>query len=569
MKLFPTDKLYLFILLGLERELSYQMQFDVFRNKYFNHTTTDNPIVCVPSQFYVFDSKTPEREAVTFLKDESEVHNFVEAQCCLCATSKDSLNNILEVLQELQKHVKVITTCLIIEESASVETQTMNTTEIDREITLLKRAIKLSPETLTFCIKNCYLSQSAFKYIVQQLHGCYQLESLSLVSIRQMIPVNLGESVATMEALKILFLHECTMTDTTYQKLMLGLSKCLALTSVHFANSKLTNSLRYFLGGPGHPGFTSLQSLYLSNNQLSKDDVDSLANATMCNKLPNIHWLIVSLNRLTNCLKKLLNITYPFLEGLSLTEDELTPNDFAELLQAIRWNKMPELTSLNIASNNLTGCIKDLFNKSNRVRFKALEELSLSRCCLGTADTKHLFKVIRKLTNCTMLIMEGNKCGGIVEELFLEDGLPFVETLDLKETELNKFDIQSISSAIQQGKLPQLRKLTLDKNNFCGIEGVLEDLFQVCIAYYKRKWITISILRDDVSKPEEFKYKIDSLCAGTMVSLSERQVSILDWIHDLGLYSLTDSGFHTKPLHVTQRDILASVRKTVSHSAML
>ena len=194
LKLFPTDKLDPSLLRQLQRELSDLSQFelfDVFHNKYFNHTTTDNPKVYVPSQFYVFDSNTPEREAITFHVDESKVDSVAEAQCCLHATSKDSLNNILKVLLKLQKHVKVITTCLIVKEATS-ETQSMKCTETDRETKLLKRAIKLSHDTLTFCMKNCYLSQSVFKYIVKQLHSCNQLESLSLVGIQQMIPANLG-----------------------------------------------------------------------------------------------------------------------------------------------------------------------------------------------------------------------------------------------------------------------------------------------------------------------------------------------------------------------------------------
>ena len=130
---------------------------------------------------------------------------------------------------------------------------------------------------------------------------------------------------------------------------MLGLSKCFSLTGVHFSQIKITNSLKYFLGGPGHPGFTSLQSLQLCNSQLSKEDVDSLANVTMQNKLPNMHNLIISGNRLAGCLKKLLlNIRYPFLEQLMLNENEITLSDVNDLSQAIGWNKFPVLNSLTI-----------------------------------------------------------------------------------------------------------------------------------------------------------------------------------------------------------------------------
>ena len=172
---------------------------------------------------------------------------------------------------------------------------------------------------------------------------------------------------------------------------------------------------------------------------------------------------------------------------------------------------------------------------------------------------------MRWLTDCTV---DGTSVGGNVEELFLEDGLPFVETLDLKETELNKVDIQSISSVIKQGKPPLLRKLYLNKNNFYGVEEVLEELFQACVTYYKRNQITISISGNDVSKTEEFEYKIDSLCVRTMVSLNERPITVDKLIHDLRLYSLTDSAFHTNPLYVIRRDIRSWVEQNGIDSMM-
>ena len=190
--------------------------------------------------------------------------------------------------------------------------------------------------------------------------------------------MNLGESVATIESLKVLFLHNCTMMDSTRQRLMFGLSKCFSLTGVHVSQIKLTNSLKYFFGGPHHPGFTNLKSLHLCNSQLSKKDVDSLANALMQDKLWNIYSLALSHNRLTSCLKKLLlNVRYPVLNILILIDNELTRNDVIDFSQAIRWNKMPALLDLTIAKNNLTGCIKNLLGEGDCVRLKTLIGLSL------------------------------------------------------------------------------------------------------------------------------------------------------------------------------------------------
>ena len=93
-----------------------------------------------------------------------------------------------------------------------------------------------------------------------------------------MIPLTLGESVATMTSLMCLFFRHSEMTFATCQKLMLGLSTCLALEHLSFSNCKLTNNIRNLIG-PGHPGFKSLLILVLHNTGLSEDNVDSLAMA--------------------------------------------------------------------------------------------------------------------------------------------------------------------------------------------------------------------------------------------------------------------------------------------------
>ena len=121
---------------------------------------------------------------------------------------------------------------------------------------------------------------------------------------------------------------------------------------------------------------------------------------------------------------------------------------------------------LNIAQNQVSDCLHDLFRESNYFRLRILHTLILGYCCLMKDDLEAIFKAMRNynLSKCKVLHLKGNHLTGIIEELLAERGLPFVQELNVEETKLNKEDLQSLSKAVEDGKFPQLFKVSLAGN---------------------------------------------------------------------------------------------------------
>ncbi len=68
-------------------------------------------------------------------------------------------------------------------------------------------------------------------------------------------------------------------------------------TELHFENENLRGLLK-FLTEQSHPGFPSLEKLYLWATHLNGEDVESLSEAVRAGKLPRLNWLSLSHNDL-------------------------------------------------------------------------------------------------------------------------------------------------------------------------------------------------------------------------------------------------------------------------------
>ncbi len=72
------------------------------------------------------------------------------------------------------------------------------------------------------------------------------------------------------------------------------------LKRLDFSKNTLTGCLRHLFGGPDHPGFPSLEKLYLSETHLNREDVESLIEAVRAGKLPKLNKLSLSHNDLSH-----------------------------------------------------------------------------------------------------------------------------------------------------------------------------------------------------------------------------------------------------------------------------
>ncbi len=105
--------------------------------------------------------------------------------------------------------------------------------------------------------------------------------------------------------------------------------------------------------------------LNLCDLHMSSVEVQSLSDAIKAGRLPQLMWLDLSCNNLTDCLKNLFggpdHPSFPSLEGLDLSNTHLNQEDVESLTEAVGAGKLPQLKHLNLSNKTLTGCLKALF----------------------------------------------------------------------------------------------------------------------------------------------------------------------------------------------------------------
>ena len=517
------------------KELSTEVSFNLFSNKYINYITKNNPIVYIPSKLYIFNNNTPNFEAVRFPTGHS-AENPSSAECVLFV-SPHVLIDALSILGKIQEWFKVSSSVFVIlEEDPSIVAQNTKFQFKEKETGLLKSTLRLNENTTQFVVKGFNLSHLAFKHMARELRGCVNLTHLFFIHVQQFLPIKLGDALATMKSLKIVNMEQSQMTIDTGRAIMKGLSQCQALQELYLGYCVLTDCLKDLLGGVNHAGFHSLLVLGLQCTELCENDLKAIADAARRGQIVCLQHLILTGNLLTNCIEKLVPLGsghhpgFEFLEFLAINSTEISQADIKHLFRTIQLNKFPALNHLDVSHNRLTGQIARLLPTPIPPGFLSLQELNLSHVQMNKADLKSLAKNIGTLEQGKLrsLYLIGNELTGIVGELFSEAGLPSVGLLDLQSTKLDKTDIEHLSRAVQEGKLPHLRKLLLFDNNLSGMEADIKHFLQTCTTCFRRSTIEVRISISNLPNTEDFQKEICSICQGTSVSINWTEIKRSD-----------------------------------------
>ena len=144
-----------------------------------------------------------------------------------------------------------------------------------------------------------------------------------------------------------------TQSDLMNLSSALALGHLPKLVNLNLSQNKLTDNMINF--------FTtdelSLQHLWLSNTQLSKDDIKSISRASSNGKLPALRGLSLSGNTMTGCMRDLLGSedqpTFPSLEWLYMQNTQPSREDLVCLTEGIKAGKISKLWELRLQQNNL------------------------------------------------------------------------------------------------------------------------------------------------------------------------------------------------------------------------
>ena len=520
---------------SLGKNMPNDTSLDVMHNKYFNYATQEDPVVHIPCRFYLFkdfDKKIPQFETIHFDVDGTGEADFSPAELSLSSTSTNSLNDTFKIIQKIQRYQTGTIVKLNLEyicvERLSGGINLVNIALCDQVEKTFPSIMKFNENIGFVRLFACNFSKSVFERLAEQLHGCKRMKLLSFTRVERNFPIKLAESIATMKCLEYADMFKFALTPDICKAVLRGLSACYQLVILDVGDSELTNCLKYLFPDSSDCGFPSLEGLGIMDAKLSTSDLISIASAVRHDKLPRLKRIYLSRNILTSKVGTLVGdekgnyVVYTALEGLSFTQSVLHQDDIRSISQAVAQNQLPHLQSLNLGFNTLTNCITDLFGTEVHSSFSTLTQLYLSCTHLSAADLRNLSWALSHpvMSNCKTLDLSENKLTGIVVELFAGHGLPFINTLKLKSTQLNNRDRERIIDGIKSEKLPALVKLDLSDDKLPMLEEQLKQLCEACLAYFTKHRINVEVSLNGCLDYEEISDRISKRCKGTNVSLS-------------------------------------------------
>ena len=218
--------------------------------------------------------------------------------------------------------------------------------------------------------------------------------------------------------------------------------------------------------------WSALEDLDLVSSDLTCRDVEALDQANQLHHLPclkklNLYWC----KKLSGQgLTALLSHTWSTLKEVNLRYCSLTSADGDTLLEACRQGRLPQLSKLDIGGNDgISGAgLSSLLSHT----WSTLQELNLWYCSLTAADCDTLLEACRqgRLPQLSKLDIGGNDgISGAGLSSLLSHTWSTLQELNLWYCSLTAADCDTLLEACRQGRLPQLNKLNISRND--GISG--------------------------------------------------------------------------------------------------
>ena len=169
--------------------------------------------------FYQLAGDVPEE--IQFQIDESNGYVSSSADCILRVRGEVEIKRKVNVLKRITKHQQMFVTYF--EMSHFFANNDVNKETYEEVMNILIHNLRLSKEIETFSIESVCLLPREYEHIAQQLKDCL-LRYFELRMIFKFLPVQLGETIATMTSLEIAKINLCLMKEDARRALLSGLS---------------------------------------------------------------------------------------------------------------------------------------------------------------------------------------------------------------------------------------------------------------------------------------------------------------------------------------------------------
>ena len=272
------------------------------------------------------------------------------------------------------------------------------------------------------------------------------------------------------------------MPERNWTELFQFASECKKLTNLDLSSTPV-----------GEAGFSLAQSIKLSPSLCKLHLMDCsipehiwfemLQSLSSCKRLFDLDLSKNKIGKAGHYLARSITSwgNNPKLQTLYLPNCSIPVDVWSELLWSL--SSCKKLSRLDL-SHNIIGETGHYLSQTIRSwdDHPPLELLDLSNCSIPEPVWPKLFKYLSSCKQLRRLRVEGNNVTGCLSS-FLSDphpGLPSLEYLNLKQTVMNKSDIQHLTHLIQNNKLPCLMGLSLKEKKWTDVEDELEQLTKSC-----------------------------------------------------------------------------------------
>ena len=443
-----------FFLKSLVKEVSDPSSIDPLHNQHINYITQGDVEIFIPSKLYVFGPATSNHQKMKYIRgDEQLTSSMLHAECVMKLGCHDQGQYATEVLKILH-YIKTTTG-----QQISIAHLDWKHICMSCEFShLALQTLKISKNLRSICMWTCKIPKPVYDHLVSQLQYCDNLKRLDLSECQS---VDIGKAIAASKSLSDVYLYDSVLSPEAFRYVAYELCKHKHIKQLHLVRTKgVPVEMAHALSG-----MKSLQVLHARRCNINISVAEQiLKSLTNCRELEELQ---LGVNHLTGCITHLFPLHqshsgYSSLKSLSIYAAHLNQQDVNAICDAVGANKLPRLEHLNLSFNS---------------------------------DIAHTLGSLLNGTN--------------------HPGFPFLMYFDLMRTRLTDRDLLSIAEAVEQGRLPKLRRLNLGRNELSRMEHQIRILVEKCVSNYKKLEVTVQVFNTKLS--ETFLHKLQSICQDSVV----------------------------------------------------
>ena len=478
----------------------------------FINLIKDKKGVVVPSRSYVFRDLSGIVQGAKLHIDRKSP--ATPAECTIEVLGNDQFHDVLKLIKKISKHQQVLITWLCIQHAITKEEYIARM--LEERNSRLKDMNPTDIEELG--TEKLTGDNDMDPFLTEMMKDAVDLTGINdgtdAENKAHEIEQLITNYVVLSKDIRAIRLENCDVSPISSNYILSQLHGCDKITELNFSSVKeIPEEL-----GDAISTMTLLRMVTICNakQSASKAIMSGLAN---CQHLEMLH---LNGNILTGTVENLFGNSnhcgFPSLTFLHLSATAICSADAQAIVEPTRNGKLPVLKQLELSDNVLTGLIEHLVT----VEYPSLEILWLDKTRLSKDDVRSLSEAVHegRIPELKDLNLADNTLTDCMKILLGGSdhyGFNSLVHFKLENTKLGADDLTYLTEAVKSDKLPEIIWLYLQNNQLYLVERYVETLVQTFVARKKEMLLYL----DENGFSDEFNNKIEALCQGSKIHIME------------------------------------------------